>query len=258
MAVAETAEGGSSEGAPPLVVEFVGLPGAGKTTIAHQVIEELTTRGTRCFAYSTAGSPEGREKRSGGLLSKLRTLGRLVSSCLTYPRLALHALIYTVRVNPFGLLSFRRLLTFLIRFRYVKEVMAGDYDVLVLDQGPIQNLWSIATTGRRRGHVEDLGRVVGDVLDEARPLVVLVAVEPDLAFERVAGRSTMRSRFDRMPPSEAKALLTRHAALFGQLVELADGFASTGFVRVDGRDPVQTNVSQIVSFIERARKNHGA
>lgn len=258
VAGAEPVPVGARGRASPLVVEFVGLPGAGKTTIAHQVIDELTARGYRCFGHSTLSSPEGREKRSGGVSSKLSTLGRLVSSCLAHRRIAADALDYTVRVNPLGILGLQRLLKFLIRLDFVRELMEGDYDVLVLDQGPIQNLWSIATTGRAPASSDQLARVLRDVLDEVRPHVVLVDVEPDLAFERVAVRSTMRSRFDRMPPSEAEALLARHGALFGRLVELAEGFAATGFLRVDGRHAVEKSASLIVPFIERARQNHGA
>jgi thymidylate kinase len=240
----------------PLVIEFVGLPGAGKTAVAHRVIEQLDSAGYRCFGYSTLHTPEAIEKESGRIASKLRTAGRFALSCLTYRRLAVDAFFYTLEVNPRSLSSLRRFFILLLRFRFVRSVMEEGYDVLVLDQGPIQNIWSIATTGGRSPSDRHLIRVLRDVLDELAPLLVLVDVDPDVAWNRIASRPTMRSRFDRMPPSEAREALVRHADLFLRLVDLADGLENTGSVRIDGSRPISDSLAQLLPLIERAREAH--
>lgn len=247
-----------SSGVPsPLLVEFVGLPGAGKTTLAQEVIEELAGNGRRCFGHSTLQDPESVHKKSGGVSSKLRTLARFVASCLTHRRVAANAFLYAMQVNPLDPVTLRRLFIFLVRLRYVRKIMDGDHDLLILDQGPIQNLWSIATTGSEPRDEKYLGRALQGVLDELAPFVVLVSVDPELAGERIAQRSTMRSRFDRMSPAEARALLSEHERGFARFVHLADGFGRTGLLRVDGSDPIRNNVGQIVRFVEGARQNHG-
>jgi thymidylate kinase len=241
----------------PPVVEFVGLPGAGKTTLAQEVIEELRRHGCRCFGNSTLRHPESVHKKSGGVSSKLRTLARFLASCLAHRRTAINAFLYAMQVNRFNLVTLRRLFIFLVRYRFVRELMDDDHDLLILDQGPIQNLWSIATTGREPRDGTYLGRALNAVLDELSPFVVMVHVDAALAGERIARRSTMRSRFDRMSRVEAQTLLAEHERTFADFISLADGFTRTGFLRVDGSDPIQTNVELILPLVERARQTHG-
>lgn len=242
---------------PPLVVEFIGPPGAGKTALAHRVIEQLEREGYRCFGHSTEGAPETIEKRSGGMASKLMTAGRFALSCLRYRRLAVDAFLYTLAVRPRGLSSLRRFFILLSRFRFVRRVMVEGYDFLILDQGPIQNIWSIGTTGDSRPSDRHLLRVLQDVVDELAPLVVLVEADPDLASDRIAARPTMRSRFDRLPPSQAREALVRYADLFVRLFDLVGRFEETERLRIDGSRPITYNVDRLLPFIERARETRG-
>ena len=241
---------------PPLVIEFIGLPGAGKTTIAQNVIEELTVAGYRCFGLSTVSNPESIEKKSGGFFGKLQTLYHFLRSCVMYRRLAIHALLYTWQVNPFNLVGLRRFFILIVRLNYIKTVMNENYDLLVLDQGPIQNVWSIATTGRQPKSDKYLQQLLKSILDEVSPLVIKVEIETDLAHARITKRPTMRSRFDRMSPSMAEALLSRHGMVFAELVDLIDRFKGTSHLNVHGDQPVQTNTNLIVPFIKQAWHTH--
>ncbi len=68
----------------------------------------------------------------------------------------------------------------------------------------------------------------------------------------------MRSRFDRMSPSEAKVILSKHREMFTQIVYSADTFRETGYLNVNGSQPVKENVGLIVPFIEQARQGYSA
>lgn len=238
----------------PLVIEFIGLPGAGKTTIAQMVIEELTVAGYQCFSLSTLSSPESIEKRRGGLISKMRTLYQFTLSCVKYRHLARNAFLYTLHVNPFSLVSLRRFFNLLVKLSFIETLMKSNYDLLILDQGLLQNIWSIATTGEQPDNDKYLERLLKNILDEISPFVILVDVESEIAHERIARRPTMRSRFDQMSPSKAEAMLAKHRSVFEQLVDLADKFRETGFINVSGSQPISQNVSLIVPFIKQARQ----
>ena len=119
---------------PALVVEFIGLPGAGKTTIAQTAIEELTVAGYRCFSLSTLSEPESIEKRSGGFFSKLKTLYHFVLSCAGYRKFAANSLLFTINVRPLSLVNLRRFLILLVRLKSMRTLMESNYDLIILDQ----------------------------------------------------------------------------------------------------------------------------
>ncbi|MBT8488489.1 MAG: AAA family ATPase [Gemmatimonadetes bacterium] len=240
----------------PLVVEFIGPPGAGKTAVAHEVIEHLEGEGYRCFGHSKARAPESIDKKSGGIGSKLTTLVRFAVLCLSHRRLTVAALRYTQAVRPRDVSGLRRLFILLSRFGFVRDVMAEGYDFVILDQGPLQNIWSIGTTGDVRPADRELLRVVRSVVEDLAPIVVLVEVDADLASERIATRPTMRSRFDRMSRSEASESLAQHEELFRRLFELAGRVGSPEGVRIDGSRPIARNADRLLPLISRARQTH--
>lgn len=239
---------------PPLVIEFIGLPGAGKTTIAQIAIEELTAAGYRCFSLSTYSDPESVDKKSGGFFRKLKTLYHFALSCAVYRQFAVNALLYTIHVKPFSLVNLRRFLILLVRLKFMRTLMNGNYDLIVLDQGLIQYIWSIAVTNEQPNNDKYLERVLKSILDEISLFVIIVDVEAELAIERITRRPTMRSRFDRMSSSEAEAMLSRHKDVFAQIVDSADKFRKTGYLNINGSQPIKNNVGLIVPFIERARQ----
>lgn len=243
---------------PPIVVEFIGLPGAGKTTIAQNAIENLTAAGYRCFGLSTLDRPESSEKAKGGLISKLRMLKQFAIACLMYRHIAIYAFLYTMQVRPLSYINLRRFLVLLARLDFMTTLMDRDYDFIILDQGLLQYIWSIAVTGEGPKNDKYLARVLKSILDEISLFVIMVDVETDLAIERIVSRPTMRSRFDHMPASKAQAILSRHKEIFSQIVDSANTFRDTGYLNVNGSQPIKQNVGLIVPFIEQSRQGSSA
>lgn len=242
---------------PPRVVEFIGLPGAGKTTIARLVIEELTTAGNRCFGLNTLSNPETIEKKKGGLTDKLKTLYSVASSFVFYNRIARDALSYVLHTKPISLASLHRFIAFLVRLNFIRKMMSSNYDLIILDQGLIQYIWSMRAFGDSSTNDKYLKRLLRDILDEISPLVILVDVEVGLAAQRVNNRSTMRSRFDSMVTDQAGTLLAEHQDVLTEIVKLIEKFKGTIFMNVSGAQPVKKNISLIVPFIERAGEASG-
>ena len=135
-------------------------------------------------------------------------------------------------------------------------MMSGGYDFLILDQGPIQNIWSIGTTGSHPTNGEHLPALVRVVADELAPLVVYLEIDADLASERVLARPTMRSRFDRLPSSEVGEALARHAATFDRLFEVVRHLEGAACLRIQGSRPIAENVDQVLTFLEMAKRKH--
>lgn len=242
----------------PLVIEFIGLPGAGKTTIAQNTIENLSADGYSCYGLSTLDNPESLEKEKGGLFSKLRMLYYFSISCVLFWRFAINALLFLMQLRPFSLVNLRRFLILLVRLKSVRALMDGNYDFIILDQGLIQYIWSMAVTGEQQINSKYLELVMKSILDEIPLFVIMVDIETELAINRIVSRPTMRSRFDRISPSEAKVILSKHREMFTQIVYSADTFRETGYLNVNGNQPVKENVGLIVPFIEQARQGYSA
>lgn len=236
---------------PSLVIEFIGLPGAGKTTIAQNAIESLTTDGYRCFGLSTLDKPESAEKAKGGFLSKFRSLKQFAIACVRYRQIACDAFMYTMQMKPFSFINLRRFFVLIARLRFMVTLMKDDYDFIILDQGLLQYIWSIAVTGERPKNDKYLARLLKGILDEIPLFVIMVDIETEMAVERLVNRPTMRSRFDHMSPSKAQVLLSKHKEIFTQIVDSAGKFQKTGYLNVNGSQPIKQNVGLIVPVIEQ-------
>jgi thymidylate kinase len=238
----------------PLLIEFIGLPGAGKTTIAQVAIQNLNASGYRCFGLSTLDKPETKEKVKGGILSKFRTIIQFILSCFIYPRIAMDAIRFVMQVKPVSLNNIQRYILLMARLKFFGSLMDEDLDFIILDQGLIQYIWSIAVSGERPTDNSYLEKLVNSLLVEMPLFVIMVDIETELAIKRIINRPTMRSRFDRMPPSIAEEWLSNHKEVFLQIVDSTSAFKSTGYLNVSGDQPVNTNIGLIIPFIQRARQ----
>lgn len=237
-----------------LLVEFIGLPGAGKTTIAQVAIENLNASGYRCYGLSTLDKPETIEKIKGSLFSKLRTMFQFALACILYPRIAMDALRFVLQVKPVSLNNIQRYILFMFRLKFFGSLMDEGFDFIILDQGLIQYIWSIAVSGERPTNNSYLEKLVNSLLVEMPLFVIMVDIETELAIKRIINRPTMRSRFDRMPPSMAEVWLSNHKEVFSQIVDSTGAFKSTGYLNVSGDQPVNTNIGLIIPFIQQARQ----
>lgn len=237
----------------PLMIEFIGLPGAGKTTIAQRVIAELTDAGYRCFGLSTLTSPEGITKKKGNLFQKLRTFYGLVLSSVLCRDIAVNAFLYTCRVRPLSFKSFQRLMVLLVRLDFVRTIMNEDFELVLLDQGLLQNIWSIATTGSIRENDKYLMRLTESVLNRFSPIVIGTRIEAAVAAERITQRRTKRSRFDTMPVEHTRPTLTRYSYVLAQIIDIVRNNNEKKLLDIDSGQPLDRNVNIILPFIERAQ-----
>ena len=180
----------------PVVVEFVGLPGAGKSALAARLLEELTARGYDC---------SGREllrAEAGG--SKLRYwfghLGILRSTAL--------AVLAVSASGPEAQRHAARLGRWASGF---ERLTRAGHEIVVLDQGVVQQAWSAlfrAPSGRSH-----LLQLLDLILRDAAPRLVFVYCDVllDVALQRIASRPQGKSTFDGMDQGQARRLLATHA-----------------------------------------------
>jgi thymidylate kinase len=198
----------------PVVVEFVGLPGAGKSTLAARLLEELTTRGYDCVGREllraeAGGSPAVRWKRLRFWLGHVGILRSTTLAVLAVGAGGPEAQRHAARLGRWAS-GFERL-------------NHAGHEIVLLDQGVVQQAWSSlfrAAAGRSR-----LLQLLDLILRDAAPRLAFVYcdVPLDVALQRIAARPGGRSAFDGMDQAQARRLLASHGSdlreLFAHSVE---------------------------------------
>ncbi len=215
-----------------LSVEFLGLPGAGKSSVSHRVAACLAGR----------GRPVAEHVRE--LSDRRRTPGRLRGyvgkSLLVAGEVALHpatSLAALRAIRGTRQPSLRVLLG--VSFNWLMQcavARAGRRGraIQLSDEGLYQALWSIGLEGRP-GAVHAVGRLLERGLP--RPdLVVLVDAPARAVAQRLAGRGGHESRADGWGAEDAEAM-TRATRALGDvmrlLVEAGRGGRAPRVIRVD-------------------------
>lgn len=222
-----------------LYVEFIGIPGAGKTALANEVISMLPYH--KCF---------GRPVMSN--LKKLETTNiYFVKYSLLFSgfilrrfRLIIFAFRYLCESNVFNSLrSVCKLIFVLYRIEVaIRKCCLSDYDFILLDQGILQELWSISINGNLPAN-EFVIRVVECL--NTQKIFIAVDIDANEALKRIGNRLTMTSRFDRMPSVKAKALLRENLINYTKIIDSVRSTDRTRILEVNGMDELSKNASYI-------------
>lgn len=182
---------------PPraLLVEFAGLPGAGKTALSHAVAGRLRERGipvTELRAlYPDTSSGARIRKMAWALRGILRRPGDAYRGARAVWASGQRSLVDALKV--------------LHNLLFVSALMWGSGSrerVLLLDQGIVQALWSIGYSARDGAFA---GIVEGLRARLPRPdLVVIVEASPHTAAHRLATRPSGGSRLERQAAGDPR------------------------------------------------------
>lgn len=218
-----------------LVVEFCGLPGAGKSTMARALVERLRRSGVPAVDVMAPLGPEaGREAR---LARKAAAVGR---SALDPDAWRIAAAVGLRSGQADARDRIARPLNLLV-VRAAAARAARRRGVHVLDQGPLQEWWSAAL---RADADRVLARAAADGPAHA-DLLVRVDTPVDVLVARLAGRAGAQSRLEGLDPDEQRAELVRGEGLLDALCSASvhsSGSRRPRYVRVDGLDSVAVEI----------------
>jgi thymidylate kinase len=226
----------------PLILEFVGLSGAGKSTIADALLQRLRQRGYRCAHRRIIGGQD---------LPRVEHFRRLGWYLLTHPRVLRAAARLGIPAVPQGWSRLRDALRFHVwSYRLTLARKLGT-DITVLDQGAVQEAWSLMVlqTGLERTVLEAAAEEV--IREAAVPYaVVYFEVDSETAARRVATRLNGESRFDQMTQAEMGLLLDQFGPLLRRMCDTVRRSLNLPSLIVDGSRPVEELVTEIAAFAE--------
>jgi len=221
---------------------MVGLPGAGKTTLAGGLLARLAAQGEACGERDIIG-------RMGN--SRASHLTRLASYTLAHRRYVSPTLRLAAAVKPATVPRMRfaaKLATWPYRLSVAR---ARGYDTVVLDQGILQSTWCVLLEGSLQRD-DLLGEAIAEILTGCRASFAFISVDLDvrLAAERIEARPWRDAPWDR-GKEETLRLLTQHAEQLDRVV--AAGVRATGapLLRLDGTDSLTDNATRIDTFVDR-------
>jgi thymidylate kinase len=190
-----------------LLVEFVGLPGAGKSALSRRLAEVLQAQGLAVDEPSRAlahGSGRGARALRKLLRVALESLARPLASARAARAIAASGQAPTAGAAH---LWFNWLLVSSLARRARRR--AG---VHLLDEGPCQGAWSVAL----EGDPEAARALLSGLPAEARPdLLVVVEAPAPVVAARIRARSERDSRLDRRLDAEPELLQRAERTLIG-------------------------------------------
>jgi hypothetical protein len=212
------------------VVEFCGLPGAGKSTIARALVASLRLQGIPTTEVMAPIGP------SAGRGARLRRKSAVIARGVTTRGGAALATNIGLRSGQTDRRDRVARPANLLVVRDAVRRARGRAGVHVLDQGPVQEWWSAALRA-------DDARVLAWAAADPAPradLVVRVEAPTDLLAARLARRAERQSRLQGVDGPALEAELARGAELLDALCEQlvhSPGTHHPVLIRVDGFGP---------------------
>lgn len=196
------------------VVEFAGLPGAGKSTICGLVSLPHRTK-------STIPLREWRPRRSTFAVAR-----DLLALC--------------VSARPFHWSRFVRSFNLIVLLRCYEP---ADLPT-ILEQGLLHKIWSVLMDADRFPE-KQVQRLMQHIKPFAPQILVWVDAPLEAAALRVSQRLHGRSRFDGLPLTELQTQLARKSQLLDQLLKLYRQQTEAALLRLDGMSPAIENARRI-------------
>jgi len=221
-----------------LVVEFIGIPGSGKTTISNRVNEILKAKGITCC--------ENSDDLPTGIGRKFCLLHRYImffSSNLIFNSRAVSTIVNSDQVSLYDL---KIALRAWLGSAYLLHTYRRKYGVRLIDQGIFQAIWQIGFGSRETKVVERSNRLFYEYPD----ILVSIQASPDTIFRRIANRDGI-GRLDKN--IQVKPYLMEKAFRLFNEVMLSESSCNNGVKKLvidndlDGNIDTKANI--IVDFI---------
>ncbi len=189
-----------------MIIEFIGLPGVGKSYICGRLGERVGPKNGDEIVIRRPADEQSRLTARAGKLIRAQRFAR------RHPVVATRAARWMRRT---GQESARDFVTKTINLFSELDFSDRTRGTIVHDQGVLQAIWSFMLRAQKPAKWRELLEILRPWLPSA---VIYVVVERDENVRRLAARRTGLSRFDCLPPHELETELERGGQLLDALV----------------------------------------
>ncbi|GEM_PF-4993602 len=228
------------------MIEFLGLPGAGKTTLAINTIKYLANNGYVCYDHDSVFKNQHIKNKWGlAFLYVLRNI-----------KLAFHLFFYTLLSSPSNFrekyYSFYRLmmtLKLLVMLESGRKRL-NQASIMIFDQGIIQCIWSITSM---KGSVkkEVLKKGLAKNCNIIPDIIIYVNIDWSTAAKRINQRGG-KCIFDSLSVERTEAFFKSQHNNYTKLLEVLREVKNIKVIVIDGSNDINENIGLLASHIENA------
>jgi len=233
-----------------LFIEFVGLPGAGKTTIASKVIQRFQSENFGVYSREMLNrfrANNSKFHRGFNLLFFLISNLAFVIKCINYG-----LCFRPINFNSMRF-SYNAVRTAFKSKQAVANAGKNSCRIVVFDQGILQDLWSVAVTGetvKLEILHEKLVCLLKPIYRKFSPLIVFVDVDAQKATERILFRGPSPYRFDNMEMKEVEKVLIAKETFIRSLVVTVSSMKSVKkFTIKNSGNLFDSEIEKLIDFI---------
>ena len=232
----------------PLIIEFAGLPGAGKTTIVDCIVEMERQENLGVLSFRHLSRLGRRQNQTVQRLLRVMGAVRLLRK---KPRMMLHLLRYALLAKPFARSRLWYVWGFLALAQHLDRRgadMPGGHRAELLDQGLVQTLGSMAMPCASTPP-EKLGALVARAMADWVDGLVWVECSPETALVRVRRRVGGGSRFDCWPDEVFRQNQMTLLQVLGDAIQRA-GRVGVPVLAVSATDPPGVNAVKVRAWLQ--------
>ena len=218
----------------PSLVELLGQPGAGKTTLARAAAPNSGF-------LSRADLGTSWRRLSPGQKASFAAQAALDGACLG------HAVQLVTKIPLRSVDSLSRLARLLIKSHWFRSQRG----LLLLEEGALQDLWSIFYSADRMAPDPRLiAPLIHCLYRGMDAKIVLLMVDPQTAVDRIPGRAEGKSRFDRLSEADLRMRLVETAQLPLKIAEAAR-LAGLSVDTLDASEPTEVSARRLREIMRK-------
>lgn len=194
-----------------VIIEFFGMPGAGKSVLAEQLTWVMSEQGEPARLITRAVAPT-----VGVPLRYMRKGLMAASQGMRQPFAAVRVLLALSRSGQGGRSQvLRRWLELMVTQTIMRR--SKPQEMAILDQGLLQAIWSIGIHGSYQGPIETLAATSSAW--QLPDLIVVVQVPPAQIASRLDARTSRHSRLQHLDPADQKRQQERGRLLIDAILK---------------------------------------